>query len=252
MDLPEIKYALRRTRPENNVITFHSHGSWELICYLGGQGRVETERKIYTYSENNILLLPPHHRHSESNISQTELVFVVFDAGSIECREGMYTGDGELSSLAARIAADCRSGREGDIVAARLYLQILLLKLSDRRGGSYQSAGRQNPSLESAFRYICDYYNTDIRLDELAASVGYSADRFRHIFKEKFGISPKQLIIYNRLNAAKRMLMTDEKIETVARACGFGSASQFNVLFRNAERMTPGEYRRREREKKDG
>jgi AraC family transcriptional activator of pobA len=135
------------------------------------------------------------------------------------------------------------SRNPADQAVASLYLQILLLKLSGCQSTGYEAAAGENPSLESACRYICDYYNTDIRLDELAASVGYSPDRFRHIFKERFGISPKQLILFNRFKAAKQLLAGDEKIENIAKTCGFGSSSQFNMMFKKTQKMTPGQYR---------
>ncbi len=244
MDLPDIKYTQRRVRRAGNVISAHNHKTWELVCYVRGEGRIETESKIYKYGENSILLLPPGTRHTEYNDSESDLIFISYDQGSIPCREGIYKGSSRLSGNIAMAASEYASRNPRDIEAAGMYLQIVLLKLSGRLDSGYEVLAGQIPSLEGAFRYICDYYKTDIRLDELAASVGYSPDRFRHIFKDRFGISPKRLILTRRIDAAKHMLAGEDKIASIASDCGFGSASQFNALFKKTQNMTPGEYRR--------
>lgn len=246
MEIPEIKYTQRRVREGNGEITAHSHNNWELVCYLDGGGELITEHSVFTYSGGNIALIPPGERHSERNISRSELIFTVF-ATTDELRDGMYTVDGEIMRLAELMSAASSVRTLEEQTAARLYLQIILLKLRGMETAAGLPVGESNPSLESAFRYISDYYNTVIDPRELAASVGYSYDRFRHIFKERFGITPKQMILYKRIDAAKQLLCADAKISGIARECGFGSASQFNVIFRKTQGITPGEYRARSR-----
>lgn len=243
MDLPEIKYSLRRNRAAGNVITVHTHETWELVSYITGSGRVETDHKIYNYTPNSIVLLAPKTRHSEYNDTESDLVFIDFNPGSVNCKEGIYNTNNILSEIAIKVMSEYASRNPADQLTASLYLEILLLKLTGFQGEGYETQVENNPSLESACSYICDYYNTDIKLEEIAASVGYSPDRFRHLFKERFGITPKQLMIFNRFKAAKQMLAEDEKIENIASMCGFGSASQFILMFKKAQKMTPGKYR---------
>jgi AraC family transcriptional activator of pobA len=244
MNLPEIVYSLHRLRSSGNITVAHSHETWELVCYISGFGRVETDARLYKYCGNSIILIPPKVRHTEYNDCESDLVFIDFNPGSVGCTEGMYACDEIMSELAQKTMSEFSLRNPINQSAASLYLQILLLKLSGQLSAGYEVVSGKNPSLESACRYICDYYNTDIKLDELAASVGYSTDRFRHIFKERFGISPKQMILFNRFKTAKQLLAGDEKIENIASLCGFGSASQFNAMFKKIHKMTPGEYRK--------
>jgi AraC family transcriptional activator of pobA len=160
----------------------------------------------------------------------------------------MFTGDAELSAAALHMVTAMAERSVGSEQIAAMYLSIILLRLRLRDSAEGEQVEEKNRSLDSVFRYIFDYYNTDIKPQELAASVGYSYDRFRHIFKEKYGITPKQMILYKRLDAAKQQLRRDGKIENIARSCGFGSATQFNVIFKKTQGMTPSEYRAREKQ----
>ncbi|MBQ9080069.1 MAG: helix-turn-helix domain-containing protein [Clostridia bacterium] len=243
MRLPDIEYALRRTRSAGGNITAHSHESWEMVCYISGEGKTVCGNVSYDYRADTVCLIPPNTHHKEINTTETELVFCAFVPGDQECRAGVYNGDAEISQIAVMLASAMASRNVTDGTVAGLYLAVILTKLMSSEGIEGVDGGEQNRSLESAFHYIFDYYNTDIKPRELAASVGYSYDRFRHIFKDRFGITPKQMILYKRIDAAKQMLRSDGKIENIARDCGFGSASQFNVIFKKTQGMTPGEYR---------
>ena len=248
MNLPKIEYALRRIRAAGENVTLHMHDTWELVMYISGEGRCICNDLSYEYSAGSICLIPPNTHHKEINRTETDLIFCSFVPSGAGCREGMFDGDAELSAAAIQMVKAMTERSAGAEQIAAMYLSIILLRLGLRDSAEGEQVEEKNRSLDSAFRYIFDYYNTDIKPRELAASVGYSYDRFRHIFKEKYGVTPKQMILYKRLDAAKQQLRRDGKIENIARSCGFGSATQFNVIFKKTQGMTPGEYRAREKQ----
>lgn len=248
MQLPKIEYALRRTRAAGENVTSHIHDTWELVLYISGEGKCICNELSYEYSAGSICLIPPHTHHKETNKTETDLVFCSFVPGDAHCAAGMFEGDAELSDAALHMVHAMTERGVGAEQIAAMYLSIILLRLKLRDSAEGEQVEEKNRSLDSAFRYIFDYYNTDIKSRELAASVGYSYDRFRHIFKEKYGITPKQMILYKRLDAAKQQLRRDGKIENIARSCGFGSATQFNIIFKKTQGMTPSEYRAREKQ----
>ena len=78
------------------------------------------------------------------------------------------------------------------------------------------------------FFYIRSNLSEDVDFRKLAADIGYSYDRFRHLFTETIGQSPKQYLLAARFEEAKRLLRnTDGKISGIAADCGckfyFGS-----------------------------
>lgn len=245
MELPVVSYALDRIRESGDTIPQHIHSSWELVFYLSGEGSSRIGDVIYKYKEGTVCVIPPDTTHSEVIDTRTHVVFCTFECRDFDCEGGMYTADAESIALISHIAGMKYLRDTTEATVAALYLAVVLARLSAQSvqsGTAVKSAGQ---SLESACRYIFDYFNTDIDLPALAATVGYSYDRFRHLFRQRCGMPPKQLILFRRLGAAKELLRGKAKISSIAVECGFSSASQFSTAFRRATGMTPGEYRRR-------
>lgn len=85
------------------------------------------------------------------------------------------------------------------------------------------------------------------RLDAAAtlADVGLSRRRLTDIFKQEYGVTPKEYADAHRLRAAQDMLtQTDEKIIDIACQAGFSSLSSFNRFFKQQTGRTPTEYRK--------
>lgn len=69
----------------------------------------------------------------------------------------------------------------------------------------------------------------------------YTASR---LFKEVGGVSFKKYVTNRRIERAKYLLASSElKMSEIAQQCGFASASYFARIFRNAEDLSPAEYR---------
>ena len=69
----------------------------------------------------------------------------------------------------------------------------------------------------------------------------YTASR---LFKEVGGVSFKKYVTNRRIERAKYLLTSSElKMSEIAQQCGFASASYFARIFRNAEDLSPAEYR---------
>lgn len=80
-------------------------------------------------------------------------------------------------------------------------------------------------------------------LKEMADFCGYSISRFSALYKEKFGISPKQDFLRARIELAARMLRyTNASITDIAIDCGFQSIYYFSKHFKDAKGISPREY----------
>jgi AraC-like DNA-binding protein len=81
-------------------------------------------------------------------------------------------------------------------------------------------------------------------VDELARHFRQSRTRFSHLFKNTTGLTPAQFVDSVRLSAAASQLESgSEKLEFIARATGYQSATQFCKAFRKIYALTPGAYR---------
>lgn len=85
------------------------------------------------------------------------------------------------------------------------------------------------------------------KLDQSAAldEVGLCRRRFVEIFKQEYGMTPKEYVAVQRLETAKEMLThTEQKVIDVAEQAGFSSLSTFNRYFKRKTGKTPTEYRK--------
>ena len=129
--------------------------------------------------------------------------------------------------------------------------------LRDRRGRivgtarTYRLTGRDSSEArnDDALRAVADEidrrYAESLPLDALARRAGMSKSTFKRTFTRLFEVSPGQYLLRVRLNAARRLLETTDKlISDIALECGFYDQSHFSRLFQRARGLTPGAYRR--------
>ena len=105
-----------------------------------------------------------------------------------------------------------------------------------------QSTG--NPHVEKARKYLLTHLTQEVTLEEVADHVGVSKYHLSHIFKEHAGMTIRQYMTHERIEAAKDLLETSDKtIPEIAALFQFCDQSYFTYVFRTNVGMTPGEYR---------
>lgn len=160
----------------------------------------------------------------------------------------------------------CRSGREiSDLLELHLYPNhqegwCVTTKVPIRgRGGtvvglagtsrdvhSPASGERSLQDLAGAVRHIQEHYDRPLRVEALAAMARLSPYRFTRRIRLLFGLTPAQLIIKTRLDAARRMLREGTfPVGQIAVACGYFDQSAFTRQFKAAVGLTPAQYRER-------
>ena len=86
-----------------------------------------------------------------------------------------------------------------------------------------------------------------LRLDRAAplCGVGLTPRRLTDLFKQEYGVTPKEYADSLRLRTARELLAgTEEKVIDVAYQAGFSSLSAFNRFFKNKTGQTPTAYRK--------
>ena len=85
-----------------------------------------------------------------------------------------------------------------------------------------------------------------LRVEQVAASVFLSPDRFTEVFARTMGRTPRDYIRHLRVERARRLLETTAlSVSEVGQQAGFGEAAYFTRVFRAATGMTPTEFRKR-------
>ena len=102
----------------------------------------------------------------------------------------------------------------------------------------------KDPAIAKALNYIAHHLAEPFTLDDLAKESGVSRRGLYNKFNSYLGHSLHQEIIRQRLNKARQMLQTtDEKLSTIAEACGFKDGMGLSKVFRLYEDTTPSEIR---------
>jgi AraC-like DNA-binding protein len=92
-------------------------------------------------------------------------------------------------------------------------------------------------------------YAETVRIEALARSVGLSLDRFERLVKRVFYLTPRELLIKTRIEAASKLLVEgDGSVSEIAYACGYCDHSAFTRQFKATVGVAPAVFRRSQRE----
>ena len=163
--------------------------------------------------------------------------------GGIWSSAGVTTG---IDLALALIEQDC--GRSVAMHVAR----VLVVYLRRMGGQSQYSAllAAQAESTSDAFgeleRWIAEHLTADLRIERLAERAGMSPRNFARRYRETRKRSPARTVESIRVDAARRALEeTDDRIEDIARRCGFHSEEHLRAAFGRHVGIAPRAYRDR-------
>ena len=95
-----------------------------------------------------------------------------------------------------------------------------------------------------AVYYIKLHYAEDLALPDVARYANVNPNYLSGAFQREMGISLREFITAQRMEAAKRLLAGgDLRVQDVAEAVGVHDVKYFSRLFKKAAGMTPGEYK---------
>lgn len=98
--------------------------------------------------------------------------------------------------------------------------------------------------LAHALRTLESGFGGDVSPASLAKAAGLGNARFARVVKRVFGLTPTQLILKTRVEAASLMLRNSNRtVAEIALACGFYDHSAFTRVFRTATGVVPSRFR---------
>lgn len=174
-------------------------------------------------------------------------VLVEGDAIHIEDR-GIWTSAGVTAGIDLALAMiEVDLGREVTLAIARRHVVFRI-----RPGGqsqfsaelAAQSAG--NAKIQKLAERVTAHPRAAWRTDVLAAEAGVSQRSLSRLFRAGLNISPADFVERVRTDLARRRLLeTDDNVETISVACGFGSLRRMDRAFARTIAASPTEFRSR-------
>lgn len=229
-------------RNYNNKLNTHSHFFAQLILPLSGMLDIETSYKKLMIDEDHLFFLPPNCTHSFKSHNSNE--FLVLDIPHhMVIRNDMMRLQG-----GGKLLFDDRWKA----------IRFLLLNEVDRKKSQraindlfhyfYQFITADN--LPDSLRYINEHFTAEIDLKTLADIEHYNINYYSEWFKKNMMVSPKEYIRGLRIEKAKKFLLnTDYTILQIAQMVGYRHNASLTRAFKEFEKITPADFRRKNREK---
>jgi AraC-like DNA-binding protein len=154
------------------------------------------------------------------------------EAGCAHVQRQLDRGDGGMATM-------CQAK---SLIWAALARAVVLLPSAEAtrlRG----AAGRAGP-VAPALALIEERLGEPLANRDLARRCGLGEDHFIRRFKSAIGITPAQHVLERRVaRAAQLLLASDDPIEEIAAACGFGDRFYFTRAFTRRMGVPPARYR---------
>lgn len=164
-------------------------------------------------------------------------------------RDGnVYTSAGVTAGMDLALAlVEEDHGREVALEVARQLVMFLR-----RPGGQSQFSAQlavqtaEREPLRELQAWIADHPDADLSVPALARRVAMSPRNFARVFTREVGTTPARFVESVRVEAARRRLEESAHgVESVAEACGFGTAESMRRAFLRTVRVPPAAYRHR-------
>lgn len=99
-------------------------------------------------------------------------------------------------------------------------------------------------ALARAVEHLQAHFERPLRVEELARLAGLPVGRFQRLVRRVFHLTPRQLLVKTRVDAAARLLVDSKtSLAVVALACGYTDQSAFSRQFKATVGMTPRQFR---------
>ncbi|MDF9844294.1 MULTISPECIES: AraC family transcriptional regulator [unclassified Paenibacillus] len=245
--MDRVLYIVNAEHEADTHIPRHQHECFELVYYIHGLGTCSIGQRSYHFRPHSFALIPPNFKHDENHQPRSEVLFVGFhcENPAISTLSGVFEDDKEHTVLQTlvRMNEEFKRKRDGFSELLNLQMSEITVHLQRLLGGS----GFQSPAqdqMQYVLNYMDEHYRHKLSVQSLAEMSGYSYDRFRHLFKERFGESPHRYLLLKRINYAKSLLLhTLMHISEVSAAAGFVNDAQFCNMFKREVGLSPRTFR---------
>lgn len=132
-----------------------------------------------------------------------------------------------------------------EIYTSSILYKLLLQILSNSTNILMQTEPTKHAAIEKSKQYIEEQYLTIGSIQEISDKINLSLFHFTREFKKHYGCTPKEYLLIQRINHAKRLLLlSNHNITEVAFESGFQSYNTFLQVFLKMELCSPSKYRK--------
>ena len=226
-------------------VSDHTHHCYELCYFVNGEGTLDINGSKHPFSKGTFSITKPYIHHSQSG-KYANVIYIGFyyndSVGTL--KSGTFQDENEsFLRILNKMESEFAELKNNYSLLLAEYQKLLIFFLL-RKQYANSKGGNTGSTLRYAVSYIQENYYTNIDIEQLANSLGYSYHRFRHLFKQEFGATINQYIVNQRLTYAMQLLRgTKKTVKEIAVECGFESQANLISNFKSVLNCTPSQYR---------
>ena len=239
----------------------HYHeGAFEVVLVTSGDVRFYVGNTEFNPMVGEVHLVQPDVVHSTRNepMTQGEIYWLQLEIGGEEplflTRQAGRTlidrlraaGNAVLRLDAAwqqQLVADAfdlaASGFFEERYRIAAYLALFLTLLA--QPGSH-CRPEPSPDIHRALAYVRAHVREDINLESLAEAADLSLSYFKEKFRREMLTTPRTYINQQKIELAKKLLLTSGSVTSVAEELSFDTPAYFSAVFRKFTAMAPSRY----------
>lgn len=256
----------------------HTHDFTELVVITNGRATHQIDNESYEIHTGDVYLLNKRIRHGFTHVNNLalcnimfqpeKLLLPMFDLRQIEGFHSFFVFEPyfrkshkfrnklrldperlkKVEEYIHEIHMEFISKPEGFRNRIVLLLNDLIIYLSRKYHQQYTEPAGEIGKLSSVITHMERNYLKQIRLEELAEMAHLSERQFSRIFQHNFNQTPIDFLINMRISHACRLLTdTSMNIKQIAYETGFSDPNYFSRVFRKKHKISPVEYRNRNR-----
>ena len=238
----------------------HIHDAVEIAVVRRGYVSMTVNGTSYTMEPDTAMIVFPGMAHSYDSASEdADGLFIGFVPDLIEefrntlvtmwpvvpmvkmaeCPADVETAVGKLEEY---------SGRDGSFPLMLPYIHLLTACLFTKLDLVPSEEQNKDDFLYKVLNYVRQHSGEDLTLDSVAREIGVGRSHLSHLFSQKMKINFRRFLNKIRIEKACKLLQDSQiSIKEICYECGFDNTRTFHRVFLEEQKMTPGEFREKMR-----
>ncbi len=232
--------------------SIHQHEYYELELILDGEAVHNINGESTRLSKGDVVFITPIDRHGFENCLfrtitlhfSTTYLSPMFKNALSSSENKIFRGVNQVTKtyfdIAHKVFMDENTNNKD--VKIKNLVELILLELMPDIFGENDSSGRSGDRISEAIGFINVNFTKEISLSSIEEMYGLTPSYFSRAFKKRVGKNFVNYIAEKRIDYAKKLLVSGERVIDTCYECGFSSERNFTRRFKELTGVSPKDY----------